>query len=80
MVVISGVALLNADQSGSLAGAVMYGLGSALGFSLLLILFSAMREKLVRNDVPVPFQGTAINMITAGLLSLAFLGFAGLGS
>ena len=77
---VLGVALLNADQSGSLAGAVMYGLGSALGFSLLLILFSAMREKLVRNDVPVPFQGTAINMITAGLLSLAFLGFAGLGS
>ena len=77
---VLGVALLNADQWGSLAGAVMYGLGSALGFSLLLILFSAMREKLVRNDVPVPFQGTAINMITAGLLSLAFLGFAGLGS
>ena len=47
-------------------------------FSLVLILFSAMRERLAAADVPLPFKGGAIAMITAGLMSLAFMGFAGL--
>ena len=51
---------------------------AALGFSLVLVLFAAMRERLVVADVPEPFQGAAIGMITAGLASLAFMGFAGL--
>ena len=49
-----------------------------MGFSLVLVLFAAMRERLAVADVPVPFQGAAIGMVTAGLMSLAFLGFAGL--
>ena len=56
----------------------LYGFGAAVGFSLVLILFAAMRERLAAADVPVPFKGAAIAMITAGLMSLAFMGFSGL--
>ena len=58
---------------------VFFGLGAALGFSLLLVLFAAMRARLDHAAVPAPFRGTAINMITAGMLSLAFMGFTGMG-
>ena len=56
----------------------IYGFGAAVGFSLVLILFSAMRERLAAADVPLPFKGASIAMITAGLMSLAFMGFTGL--
>ncbi len=75
---VLGVALLNVQaQHGFLASAV-YGLGAALGFSLVLALFAAMRERLAVADVPGPFRGASISMVTAGLMSLAFMGFAGL--
>ena len=54
------------------------GFGAGAGFSLVLVLFAAMRERLTVADVPGPFKGPAIGMITAGLMSLAFMGFAGL--
>lgn len=76
---VLGVALLNVRHSRSFFDAIMYGFGAALGFSLLLIMFAAIREKQERKQVPAPFQGAAINMITAGLLSLAFMGFTGMG-
>ena len=57
---------------------IIYGFGAAVGFSLVLIMFAAMREKLANADVPTPFKGSAIAMITAGLMSLAFMGFTGL--
>ena len=57
---------------------VLYGFGAAVGFSLVLVLFAAMRERIAVSDVPVAFRGAAIGMITAGLMSLAFLGFTGL--
>ena len=76
---VLGVALLNARQSRSFFDSVFFGLGAALGFSMLLILFAAMRERMDEADIPAPFRGTAINMITAGLLSLAFMGFTGMG-
>jgi len=75
---VLGVALLNVRQSHSFIDSLFFGLGAALGFSLLLILFAAMREKLEHADIPGPFRGAAINMITAGLLSLAFMGFTGM--
>jgi H+/Na+-translocating ferredoxin:NAD+ oxidoreductase subunit A len=75
---VLGVALLNVNHSRSFFTSVMFGLGAALGFSLLLIMFAAIREKQTHKQVPVPFQGAAINMITAGLLSLAFMGFTGM--
>lgn len=75
---VLGVALLNINQANTFIESILYGIGAALGFSLVLVLFAAMRERLVAGDVPAPFQGGAIAMITAGLMSLAFMGFAGL--
>ena len=75
---VLGVALQNSNRAHSFTQSTLYGFGAALGFSLVLILFSALRERLSRADVPEPFQGAAVGMITAGLMSLAFMGFAGL--
>jgi len=75
---VLGVALLNINKDHSFIQALFYGFGAAVGFSLVLVLFAAMRERLAVADVPVPFKGAAIGMITAGLMSLAFMGFAGL--
>lgn len=75
---VLGVALLNINQKHTFVESVVYGFGAAAGFSLVLILFSAMRERLAIADVPTPFKGASIAMITAGLMSLAFLGFTGL--
>lgn len=75
---VLGVALLNINKEHSFLESALYGFGAALGFSLVLVLFAAMRERLAVADVPTPFKGAAIGMITAGLMSLAFMGFAGL--
>jgi Na+-translocating ferredoxin:NAD+ oxidoreductase subunit A len=75
---VLGVALINDNKANTFAQSVFYGFGAAAGFSLVLILFSAMRERLTVGDVPEPFQGPGIALITAGLMSLAFMGFAGL--
>jgi len=77
---VLGVALLNTNESHNFIDSIVYGFGAAAGFSLVLILFSAMRERLAASDVPLPFKGTSIAMITAGLMSLAFTGFSGLTS
>ncbi|REL27376.1 electron transport complex subunit RsxA [Thalassotalea euphylliae] len=75
---VLGVALLNIKEQHNFLSSIVYGFGAAAGFSLVLIMFSAMREKLADADVPGPFKGSAIAMITAGLMSLAFMGFTGL--
>jgi electron transport complex protein RnfA len=75
---VLGVALLNIKKQNDFMESILYGFGAALGFSLVLVLFSAMRERIAVADVPAPFKGHAIGMITAGLMSLAFLGFTGL--
>jgi electron transport complex protein RnfA len=75
---VLGVALLNTNKSHSFLEALLYGFGAALGFSLVLVLFAAMRERIAVAEVPQPFSGAAIGMVTAGLMSLAFMGFAGL--
>ncbi len=75
---VLGVALLNIQKQHDLIDSFIYGFGASVGFSLVLILFGAMRERLEVADVPVAFRGPAIALITAGLMSMAFLGFAGL--
>ncbi len=75
---VLGVALLNVQEQHNLVQSAFYGFGAAAGFGLVLILFSAIRERLAFADVPVPFQGSAIGLITAGLMALAFMGFNGL--
>ncbi|MCT8813715.1 electron transport complex subunit RsxA [Glaesserella parasuis] len=75
---VLGVALLNVNLSNNLVQSVLYGFSAAAGFSLVLVLFSALHERLVAADVPRAFQGASIALITAGLMSLAFMGFTGL--
>ncbi|MCP4325152.1 MAG: electron transport complex subunit RsxA, partial [Alteromonadales bacterium] len=75
---ILGLALLNINENHDFVGSIIYGFGAGIGFSLVLVLFSSMRERLAASDVPLPFKGSAIAMITAGLMSLAFMGFTGL--
>jgi electron transport complex protein RnfA len=74
---VLGVALLNSTASRSFVAALFYGAGAALGFGLALALFAGLRERLVDADVPVAFRGAAIAFVTAGILSLGFLGFTG---
>ncbi len=74
---VLGVALLNTQESHSFIESAIYGFGAALGFSLVLILFSSLRERLAASHVPLPFRGSAIALVTAGLMSLAFMGFSG---
>lgn len=75
---VLGVALLNVQQGFSFFHSLLYGVGSALGFTLVLVLFAGLRERLAVMQVPVLFKGTPIAYIVAGLLSVAFMGFAGL--
>lgn len=75
---VLGVALLNIYEQHNFFESIIYGFGASAGFSLVLIMFSAMRERLANADIPSPFKGSAIAMITAGLMSLAFMGFTGL--
>ena len=74
---VLGVALLNSTASRSFVAALFYGAGAALGFGLALALFAGLRERISEADVPRAFRGAAIVFITAGILSLAFLGFTG---
>jgi len=75
---VLGVALFNVQEAHGFIESALYGFRAAVGFSLVLSLFAAMRERVAVADVPLPFQGNAIALITAGLMSMAFMGFAGL--
>jgi len=76
--VVLGVALLNAQQQHNFAQSALYGFGAATGFGLVLVMFAAVRERIAFADVPKPFRGSPIGLITAGLMALAFMGFTGL--
>lgn len=76
---VLGVALLSVNQHHSFMEAMLHGLGAAIGFTLVLIIFSLLRERIELSDVPVAFKGSAIALISAGIMSLAFMGFSGLG-
>ena len=75
---VLGVPLLNVANQYNFVESLLFGAASAIGFSMVLILFAGIRERVDGADVPVPFRGVAISMVTAGLMSLAFMGFAGL--
>jgi len=75
---VLGVALLNVQESHGFVESALYGLGAALGFTLALVLFAGLRERIDAADVPEVFQGSAIALITASLMALAFMGFSGL--
>ena len=75
---VLGVSLLNVQQAHDFIQSALYGLGASLGFTLALVLFAGIRERIAVADVPRYFQGSAISLITAGLMALAFMGFSGL--
>ncbi len=75
---VLGVALLNVQSSKGLVQSVFYGFGASIGFALVLVMFAAIRERLEAADIPLPFRGTAIALMTAGIMSLAFMGFSGM--
>ncbi|CAM3432774.1 electron transport complex subunit RsxA [Rouxiella silvae] len=75
---VLGVALLNINQQLNFMQSALYGFAASIGFSLVMVLFAAIRERLVVADVPAPFRGSSIALVTAGLMSLAFMGFTGL--
>ncbi len=75
---VLGVALLNLQAGHGFLASVLYGFGAALGFALALVLFAGLRERIAAADVPLPFRGAPISLVTAGIMSLAFLGFTGL--
>lgn len=77
---VLGVALLALGRSLTFVQTLAYSVGAALGFTLVLTVFAALRERLQHARVPTPFRGAPITLISAGLLSLGFLGFAGLGN
>ena len=75
---VLGVALLNVQQAKGFVQSVFYGFGASVGFALVLIMFAAIRERLEAADIPAPFRGAAIALMTAGIMSLAFMGFSGM--
>jgi len=75
---VLGVALLNIQQQNNLIQSAVFGLAASIGFTLVLVLFSAIRERLEMADVPESFKGTPIALITAGIMSIAFMGFGGM--
>lgn len=75
---VLGIPLLNVQAKHDFMQSLLFGFGGAIGFSMVLVLFASMRERMEAADIPGPFQGSAIAMVTAGLMSLAFMGFAGL--
>ena len=75
---VLGIPLLNVSLRHNFLESLLFGFGSAVGFTLALILFAGIRERLEAADVPIHFRGVAIAMVTAGLMALAFMGFAGL--
>ena len=75
---VLGVALLNVQSRYGFIASFLYGFGAATGFTLVLVLFAAVRERVEAADVPLPFRGASIALITAGIAAVAFMGFAGL--
>ncbi len=74
---VLGVALTNVQNNYNILESVVNGIATAIGFFIALVIMAGLREKMEYNDIPRPFQGTAIVLVTAGLMSIAFFGFSG---
>jgi electron transport complex protein RnfA len=75
---VLGIPLLNVQAKHNFIESLLFGFGGAVGFTMVMILFAGIRERLEGADVPGIFKGSAIAMVTAGLMSLSFMGFSGL--
>ena len=78
---VLGVALTNVQANGnvgySIGVSTINGLATAVGFTIAIVIMAGIREKMEYNDIPVPFKGSAIVLVTAGLMAIAFMGFSG---
>ena len=75
---VLGVALTNVTKEYGILEGVVNGFATATGFFIAICIMAGIREKIEYNDIPKPFQGTAIVLITACLMSIAFMGFSGM--
>lgn len=75
---VLGVAIDNVQKGNGLVNSIVYGAGTAIGFLIAIVIMAGVRERIENNDVTKSFQGSPIVLITAGLMSIAFMGFAGL--
>ncbi len=75
---VLGVAITNVQNSYDVLTSLICSLGTALGFTIAIVIMAGIREKIANNDIPVSFQGSPIVLITAGLMAIAFIGFSGL--
>ncbi len=75
---VLGVALLNVTENNNFIESAFFGFGAAVGFTLVMVLFASLRERIDASDIPTPFKGAPIALITAGLMSMAFMGFGGM--
>ncbi|VFP83924.1 Ion-translocating oxidoreductase complex subunitA [Candidatus Erwinia haradaeae] len=75
---VLGVPLLSVHLHHTFMQAALYGFSASMSFLLVIVLFSGMREHLALANVPAPFKGSSITLITAGLMAMAFMGFTGL--
>lgn len=75
---VLGLALINIDENLNLVQTIFHSMGAAIGFALAIVLFAGIREKMELSDVPKPFKGFPIALVTASLMAIAFLGFQGL--
>ncbi|MDU4934122.1 MAG: electron transport complex subunit RsxA [Peptostreptococcaceae bacterium] len=75
---VLGIAIVNVDKGYNLIETIVNGFGAGVGFTLAIVLFAGIRERLEIADIPEAFRGFPITLIAAGLMSIAFLGFTGL--
>ncbi|MFV0520704.1 MAG: electron transport complex subunit RsxA [Lachnospirales bacterium] len=75
---VLGVTVLNKDEGYNFIESVINGTGAAIGFTIAIVLFAGIRERIARNNIPKSFEGMPIALITAGIMAVAFLGFSGL--
>lgn len=75
---VLGVAITNTQKGYGILESVVSGVGTAVGFLIAIVIMAGIREKIEHNDIPEPFQGTPIVLITAALMSIAFFGFSGI--
>ncbi len=75
---VLGIPLLNVQAKHNFMESLLFGFGGSVGFTMVMVLFAGLRERMEGADVPGIFKGSAIAMVTAGLMSLAFMGFSGL--
>ena len=75
---VLGVALLNVQEGNNFIRSALYGLGGAIGFSMVMILFASIRERIEVADVPLSFRGAPISLLTAGFMAVGFMGFSGM--